>query len=65
MYATMLYNEQKGKPVPHIYGCAVTGDVWKFLKLDQQRVFLDTENYYLVELPKILGIFHQILNSFL
>ncbi|TAE49025.1 MAG: hypothetical protein EAZ44_01980 [Cytophagia bacterium] len=65
MYASMLYNEQKGKPVPYIYGCAVTGDVWKFLKLEKGKITLDTENYYLIELPKILGIFHQILNSFL
>ncbi len=65
MYASMLYNEQKNKPVPYIYGCAVTGDVWKFLKLEKGKIILDTEIYYLVELPKILGIFHQILNSFL
>ncbi|MCU0444167.1 MAG: hypothetical protein MUE85_04560 [Microscillaceae bacterium] len=61
----MLYNEQKGKPVPCIYGCAVTGDVWKFLKLEKSKITLDTENYYLVELPKVLGILPQILNSFL
>lgn len=65
MYASMIYNEQKGKPVPYIHGCAVTGDVWKFLKLEKGNIILDTENYYLNELPKILGVFHQILNSFL
>jgi hypothetical protein len=65
MYASMLYNEQKGKPVDYIYGCAVTGDVWKFLKLEKGKITLDIKNYYLVELSKILGIFHQILNSFL
>jgi hypothetical protein len=65
MYASMLYNAQKGKPMPYIYGCAVTGDVWKFLKLENEKVYLDTENYYLIQLPQILGIFHQILNSFL
>jgi hypothetical protein len=64
MYASMLYNEQKGKPVPVIYGCAVTGDVWKFLKLEKGKITLDIKNYYLIELSKILGIFHQILNSF-
>ncbi len=65
MYASMLYNEQKGKPTPYIYGCAVTGDVWKFLKLEKGKITLDTENYYLIEIPKILGIFHQILNKFM
>lgn len=65
MYASMLYNELKGKPTPYIYGCAVTGDVWKFMKLEKGKITLDIKNYYLIELPKLLGIFHQILNSFL
>ncbi|MFN0203501.1 MAG: hypothetical protein ACKVTZ_18385 [Bacteroidia bacterium] len=65
MYASMLYNEQKGKPMPCIYGCAVTGDVWKFLKLEKDKVYIDVKNYYLIQLPQILGIFHQILNRFL
>ncbi len=65
MFGAMLYNEQKGKPTPFIYGCAVTGDVWKFLKLEKGKITLDIESYYLNELPKILGIFHQILHSFL
>jgi hypothetical protein len=65
MYASMIYNEQKGKPTPYVYGCAVTGGEWKFLKLEKDKITLDIKNYYLNELPKILGIFHQILNSFL
>jgi hypothetical protein len=65
MYASMLYNEQKGKPISHIYGCAVTGGDWKFLKLEKGKITLDIKTYYLVELPKILGIFHQVLKSFL
>jgi hypothetical protein len=65
MYASMCYNEQKGKPTPFVYGCAVTGDVWKFLKLEKDIIYIDTKRYYLSEIPKILGIFHQILKSFL
>jgi hypothetical protein len=65
MYASQLYNEQEGKPMPFIYGCAVTGDVWKFLRLEGSNLTIDTENYYLVELPKILGIFHQIMHEIL
>ena len=65
MVASTKYNELEGKPVPFVYGCAVTGDVWKFLKLEKQTLYLDTKSYYLVELPKILGIFHQIMNEIL
>ena len=65
MYASLRYNEEEGKGITHIYGCAVTGDVWRFLKLEKQKIILDTEIYYLVELPKILGVFHQIIAEML
>ena len=65
MYGSQIFNEQEGKPTPFIYGCAVTAGEWKFLKLTKNQILIDTETYYLVELPKILGVFHHILQSFL
>ena len=65
MYASQIFNEQEGKPTPFIYGCAVTAGEWKFLKLTKNQVLIDTKTYYLNELPKILGVFHTILQSFL
>jgi len=65
MYAAQIFNERKAKPQPYIYGCAVTGDDWKFMKLEENQVIIDTETYYLSELPKILGVFHQIVNYYL
>jgi len=65
MYASSLFNEQEGHPMPFIYGCAVTADAWKFLKLEKQEILVDTETYYLSDLPKIIGIFHQIIDKFL
>jgi hypothetical protein len=65
MYASLIFNEQEGKPIPYVYGCAVTSGEWKFLKLEKNKVSIDTKTYYLVELPKILGVFHQVIQSFL
>lgn len=65
MYASLLYNEQEGKPFPFVYGCAVTGDNWRFLRLENNILTLDIKTYYLTELPKILGIFHQIIAEIL
>ncbi len=65
MYASSLFNEQEGHPMPFIYGCAVTADAWKFLKLEKQQILVDAETYYLSDLPKIIGIFHQIIDKFL
>ena len=65
MYASQIFNEQVGNPTPFIYGCAVTGGDWKFLKLAEKQIFIDTETYYLSDLPKILGVFHYIIQSYL
>jgi hypothetical protein len=65
MYAAQVFNEQKGKPQPFIYGCAVTGGEWKFLKLSGKQVFIDDETYYISGLSKILGIFHHIIKLYL
>jgi hypothetical protein len=65
MYAAQVFNEQKGKPQPFIYGCAVTGGEWKFMKLSGKQLFVDNKTYYLTSLPKILGIFHHIISLYL
>ena len=65
MYGALRYNEQEGKPIPFIYGCAVTGDDWRFMRLENQSVMFDTKTYYLNELPKVLGVFHQIIEEIL
>ncbi len=65
MYAANIFNEQKGKPQLYLYGCAVTGDDWKFMRLENNKVYIDTKTYYLSDLPKILGIFHQIVHRYI
>lgn len=65
MYAALRYNQEEGNPTPFIYGCVVTGGEWRFMRLENQAITLDKETYYLVELPKILGIFHQIIEEIL
>jgi hypothetical protein len=65
MYGAIRYNEIEGKPVPFVYGCAVTGDVWKFLRLERDTVIVDTKVYYLTQLPQIMGIFHAIIKEIL
>jgi hypothetical protein len=65
MYGSSLFNEQEGHPMPFIYGCVATADAWKFLKLEKHQIYVDAKTYYLSDLPKIVGIFHQIIEKFL
>lgn len=57
-------NKEKGKEIPVIYGCVTNAEVWYFLKLEGDTLFLDGRKYYLSELDKILGIFQFIAESF-
>jgi hypothetical protein len=65
MYAVQLFNEQEGHAQPFIYGCAVTGGEWKFMKLVGSKVTIDKKTYYISHLKQILGVFHQIIKSFI
>ncbi len=64
MYAAQKLNEQENKILPFVYGCATTGGEWRFLKLENNILFVDRTSYFLPELPLILGNFHQITKEF-
>jgi hypothetical protein len=63
MYGAKLYNEMEGKDIPIIYGCATDGIEWRFMRLENNVYFID--NKTITELPKILGTWHQVLQSYL
>jgi hypothetical protein len=56
MLAAKQFNEQEGDPVDTIYGVVTTGTDWKFLKLVQQNAYIDSSDYFISEVDKILGI---------
>lgn len=56
MLAARLFNEQQEDEVEAIYGAVTTGNIWKFLKLENRTIFIDLNDYYLAEIDKILGI---------
>lgn len=59
MLAAQIFNQQQNNDIPTIYGAVTTGDIWKFLKLEANDLFIDLNNYYIKELGKILGILSQ------
>jgi hypothetical protein len=56
MLAAQLFNQQEGNDIKTIYGAVTTGDIWRFLKLEDSDVFIDLSNYYIKDVDKILGI---------
>lgn len=56
MIAAQRFNEQEGEPIDTLYGAVTTGTDWKFLKLTQQTAYIDSSDYFISEVDKILGI---------
>ena len=64
MYAARLFNKQMNEPYETIYGVVTNAFDWVFLKLEGDTVWIDTQRYFLNDLPKILGIFQWIINQY-
>lgn len=64
MLGARLYNQQDDNPINIIYGCVTTGDDWQFLKLENDVIYIDTQRYYLDNIPQILGILQNIIEHY-
>lgn len=63
MIAARIYNQQEGRVIPSIYGAVTTGHAWKFLKLQEQVVYIDIEDYYINNPQKIIGILMDMIET--
>lgn len=63
MYAAQLFNEQHDNDVEIIYGIVTTGYDWLFLKLEKNKLYVDTERYFLKNLADLLGIWQVIIDD--
>lgn len=60
MVAAQKYNMQHNNPVESVYGCISTGTNWKFLKIQNKELYIDTDEYYIDSPDKIMGILIKI-----
>ncbi|MDY6807089.1 MAG: hypothetical protein SXA11_25215 [Cyanobacteriota bacterium] len=56
MVGAQIFNEREGNEITKIYGAVTNGTNWQFMELESQTVIIDLDEYYLSNLPKILGI---------
>ena len=56
MYASNLFNEKEGLRLPSVFGAVTTGNAWKFLRLENNTVYIDIKDYYIDAINKIVGI---------
>ena len=62
MVAAKWFNEGEENGISTIYGVVTTGDHWKFLKLEDQTVYVDIKEYYLGDMNKIVGILLSMID---
>ena len=57
MIAVRIFNEREGKPTERVYGTVTTGDVWRFLMLENNHALIETVSFDIREdLERILGV---------
>jgi hypothetical protein len=59
MVAAQLFNQAQGNERERIYGSVTTGTTWRFLFIEGTNVYIDSIEYYIKEVDKILGILLQ------
>ena len=63
MIAAQQFNAERGNSISCIYGVSTTGADWRFLKLEGQKLHIDTEFYSIHGCDKILGILASMVEQ--
>ena len=61
--AAQLFNQRNQHELPIIYGAVTTGMNWRFLKLEDKILTINTDEYYIKEVDRILGILIYSIKS--
>ncbi|MEW6492948.1 MAG: hypothetical protein AB1589_10635 [Cyanobacteriota bacterium] len=56
MIAAKIFNEREDKEFENIFGVVTNGNQWKFLKLNEDVIYIDLNDYYIISPEKIMGI---------
>ena len=59
MVAAQIFNQREENQTKSIYGIVTTGTNWQFLKLIDNCVEIDLNEYYLRDIEQILGFISQ------
>jgi hypothetical protein len=63
MVAAQIFNERANNQVPIMYGAVTTGTTWRFLTLEARKVRIDSQEYYINQVDKILGILIKLVQK--
>ena len=63
MIAARIFNERNNNNIAAIDGVVTTGTNWKYLRLINQTIEVDVNDYFIDRISKIIGILKHLINS--
>ena len=63
MVAAQCFNTQANRPIGTIFGVVTTGEIWKFMRLQGTSATVDSDEYFLIQTEKIVGILLWMLRT--
>ena len=63
MVAAQRFNAERENDIPRIYGAITTGVLWRFLKLEGKKLYIDMLPYQIERCDKILGILASMVKQ--
>lgn len=63
MVAAQIYNTINNQAVKSIYGCVTTGSLWRFMRLENQTLYIDKVEILLEPVERLLGILLEIMRD--
>lgn len=63
MVGAQIFNQRSSNEISRIYGVVTSGTNWRFLYLEQNNIFIDSIEYYISQIDRILGILLQPFQS--
>ena len=61
MVGAHVCNERAGVSPAAIHGVVSTGSAWKFLRLDGTALAIDSAEYYIDDVPRLMGVLQRIV----
>jgi hypothetical protein len=61
MVAARRFDVRQGRALARVYGCVTTGEVWQFLRFDQDDIIYDTQRFFLDDVGRILAAFLHVV----
>lgn len=61
MVAAQHFNAEQGNDIARVYGATTTGVLWRFLKLEGQKLHIDMLPYQIEQCDKVIGILSSMV----